>query len=67
MAVAPGDEDERCPVPEYPVHVKVLMDSWRYYTLLAEDNRDQCTCNAPVWTTNGTDSVSYTLGQIFDT
>ena len=63
MAVAPGDEDERCPVPQYPVRVKVLMDSWRYHTLIA----DQCTCNTPVWTTNGTQPVSYTLGQIFDT
>ena len=34
VAVAPGDEDERCPVPQYPVHVKILMDSWRYHTLL---------------------------------
>ena len=37
VAMAPGDEDERCPVPEYPVNVKVLMDSWRYQTLLGED------------------------------
>ena len=36
VAVAPGDEDGRCPVPEYPVNVKVLMDSWRYHTLIAE-------------------------------
>ena len=49
-AMAPGDEDERCPVPEYPVNVKVLMDSWRYQTLLGEavwtataDERDQMT------------------------
>ena len=42
--VAPGDEDERCSVPEYPsVRVKVLMDSWRYQTLLGEDG---------VWTAN---------------
>ena len=34
--VAPGNEDERCPVQEYPVNVKVLMDSWRYQTLLGE-------------------------------
>ena len=37
VAKAPGDEDERCPVPEYPVNVKVLMDSWRYQTLLGEE------------------------------
>ena len=43
VAMAPGDEDERCPVPEYPVNVKVLMDSWRYQTLLGEDG---------VWTAN---------------
>ena len=34
VAVAPGDEDGECPVPQYPVSVKVLMDSWRYHTLL---------------------------------
>ena len=37
VAMAPGDEDERCPIPEYPVNVRVLMDSWRYQTLLGED------------------------------
>ena len=36
VAIAPGDEDAGCPVPEYPVNVKVLMDSWRYQTLLGE-------------------------------
>ena len=35
VAVAPGDEDGECPVPQYPVRVKVLMDSWRYHTLIA--------------------------------
>ena len=45
VAVAPGDEDERCPVSEYSsVRVKVLMDSWRYQTLLGEDGDS-------VWTT----------------
>ena len=39
VAVAPGDEDGECPVPQYPVHVKVLMDSWRYHTLIAGDRR----------------------------
>ena len=47
VAVAPGDEDERCPVPQYPVHVKVLMDSWRYHTLIAGDRR--------VWTATTSD------------
>ena len=38
VAMAPGDEDKKCQVPEYPsVRVKVLMDSWRYQTLLGED------------------------------
>ena len=45
MAAAPGDEDVSCPVPEYPVNVKVLMDSWRYHTLIAEDGGNR------VWTT----------------
>ena len=39
LAVAPGDEDGECPVPQYPVSVKVLMDSWRYHTLIARDRR----------------------------
>ena len=39
VAVAPGDEDERCPVPQYPVSVKVLMDNWRYHTLIAGGRR----------------------------
>ena len=45
VAMAPGDEDERCPVPEYPVNLKVLMDSWRYQTLLGEDGNS-------VWSAN---------------
>ena len=39
VAAAPGDEDKRCPVPEYPANVKVLMDSWRYHTLLPAGGR----------------------------
>ena len=50
VAVAPGDEDVRCPVPEYPVKVKVLMDSWRYHTLIAENDGNG------VWT-------AFTIGQ----
>ena len=35
LAVAPGDEDDDgCAVPNYPDNIKVLMDSWRYQTLL---------------------------------
>ena len=50
VAMAPGDEDERCPVPEYPsVRVKVLMDSWRYQTLLGEDGDS-------VWSANTTEN-----------
>ena len=49
MAVAPGDEDVGCPVPEYPASVKVLMDSWRYHTLIAEDGGNG------VWTTTTTE------------
>ena len=49
VGMAPGDEDERCPVPEYSsVRVKVLMDSWRYQTLLGEDGDS-------VWTVNTTE------------
>ena len=35
LAVAPGDEDDDgCAVPDYPDNIKVLLDSWRYQTLL---------------------------------
>ena len=50
---APGDEDVRCPVPEYPVNVKVLMDSWRYHTLIAGENR--------VWTATTTEGHGMTV------
>ena len=49
VAMAPGDEDKKCQVPEYPsVRVKVLMDSWRYQTLLGEDGDS-------VWSANTTE------------
>ena len=55
VATAPGDEDERCPVPEYPsVRVKVLMDSWRYQTLLGEDGDS-------VWSANTTENQQMTV------
>ena len=52
LAVAPGDEYDGCEVPDYPVNIKVLMDSWRYQTLLAQNdaNRD----DTAVWTTDST-------------
>ena len=55
LAVAPGDEDERCPVPEYPVKVKVLMDSWRYQTLLGEDGDTDFNNNRAIWEAINTD------------
>ena len=54
LAVAPGDEYDGCEVPDYPVNIKVLMDSWRYQTLLA--GNDATTTNTTaVWTTENTD------------
>ena len=52
MAVAPGDEYDGCEVPDYPVNIKVLLDSWRYQTLLAQD--DATTNTTAVWTTENT-------------
>ena len=37
-AAAPGDEDGACGVPEYSAGIEVLMDSWRYQSLLAESS-----------------------------
>lgn len=34
LAVAPGDEHDECPMPDYPPGIRVLMDSWRYTALL---------------------------------
>ena len=49
LAVAPGDESDDCEVPDYPVNIRVLLDSWRYQTLLPPEN-DDTTTNA-AWTT----------------
>ena len=49
LAAAPGDEYDACEVPDYPVNIKVLLDSWRYQTLLVQDND-----TAAVWTTENT-------------
>ena len=59
LAVAPGDEYDGCKVPDYPVNIKVLLDSWRYHTLLAQDGAN--TNTATIWTTEntrGSDPVS---------
>ena len=48
LATAPGDEDDVCGVPEYPVYFRVLMDSWRYQRLLPQYEGD----SAAPWTTN---------------
>ena len=50
LAVAPGDESGECGVPDYPVNIKVLLDSWRYQTLLAGDDSE----TEAVWTTYNT-------------
>ena len=36
-AVAPGDEHAECEVPDHPQYFRVLLDSWSYQTLLAQD------------------------------
>ena len=44
-AVAPGDEHAECEVPaDYIPCKRVLLDSWRYQTLLAQDG------SSTVWT-----------------
>ena len=50
LAVAPGDEDDVCGILKYPVHFRVLMDSWRYQRLLPQNS-------AAPWTTNGVSCV----------
>ena len=60
LAVAPGDEYDGCEVPDYPVNIKVLMDSWRYQTPLGENDATTTNITA-VWTTEtaeGTNTVS---------
>ena len=47
-------------MPDYPLNIKVLMDSWRYQTLLAQNNATTSD-NTAVWTTEnteGSDTVS---------
>ena len=48
LAVAPGDEDVECGVPHYPTNIRVLLDSWRYQTLLGWSDP---TNDEAVWTT----------------
>ena len=50
LAVAPGDEDTACGVPDYPANIRVLLDSWRYQTLL--DQSADPNENPEVWTTS---------------
>ena len=64
VAMAPGDEDERCPVPYYPVNVKVLMDSWRYQTLLGEDGVWTATTDGRYQMTVYSYSYSYSCSYI---
>ena len=52
--IAPGDESGECAVPDYPVNIKVLLDSWRYQTLLPQDD---ATNSAAVWTAFRSDST----------
>ena len=47
LALAPGDVDETCREQGYPANVKVLLDSWRYQTLLAGK-----------WTATNTDAAN---------
>ena len=57
-AVAPGDEHAECEVPaDYIPRKRVLLDSWRYQTLLAED--DGSSTGSAVWT-----AVNTVGGQI---
>ena len=51
LAVAPGDESDDCEVSDYPDNIRVLLDSWRYQTLLSPKNDDTTTTNT-VWTTH---------------
>ena len=44
LAVAPEDEDATCAVPHYPANIRILLDSWRYQTLLDQND------SAAVWT-----------------
>ena len=58
LAVAPGDEYDGCEVPDYPVNIKVLLDSWRYGTLHGQNE-----IGTADWTTVGTDTVSQNCGK----
>ena len=59
LAMAPGDEDDVCGVPEYPVYFRVLMDSWRYRRLLPPEGGGSST--AAPWTTNRVSCVKQTV------
>ena len=38
LPVVSDDRDSRCEVPTYPENITVLLDSWKYYTLLHATN-----------------------------
>ena len=60
-AVAPGDEHAECEVPtDYLPRTILLLDSWRYQTLLAQD-QDGATTGSAVWTAVNTADMT----QIF--
>ena len=46
LAAVSENGDSRCEVPTYPDNVTVLLDSWKYYTLLDMTN---VTENSGVW------------------
>ena len=56
LAVAPGDEYDGCEVPDYTVNIKVLLDSWRYHTLLAQNSATIDSTDTTVWTTRNSES-----------
>ena len=38
LSTAPGDEDAECGVRTEAVNIRVLLDSWRYQTLLGQND-----------------------------
>ena len=68
LAVAPGDESDDCEVPDYPDNIRVLLDSWRYQTLLPPENDDttRTTKLNAIWTTyNAQSHREPVVGQHF--
>ena len=46
LATAPGDEDAECGVRTEAVNIRVLLDSWRYQTLLGQNTAAFTTFNS---------------------